>query len=360
MTRWACALFCAALGCAGPSPESVAQRSEAIIDGESSGSEEDGVVMLHALLDDAGEVLCSGSLVAPNLVLTARHCVSYLMPGRFSCNVRGELLDNPEGGGTLGAHLPAESIEIHGRATPRETPLAHGQQIISTLAQGICTNDLAFVVLDTPLDLPVVPLRLGSPALLGETGNLVGFGLTKAQKVLDYRTQPRAHKASVAVADLGPDTLEEGVTTAPPRSLIIKGPSGCVGDSGGPLLAESGALLGVYSLLDGASCEESQVRHQLVHVPPFQALIDEAFEAAQATPTLETIASAGEGGASGAPSTEPVAGGDAGGSRAGAPVTDDGEGTSCAMAAPKQRGAAQLWPALLLVALAGRRRRARA
>src|SRR5215207_1149275 len=186
--RWPLALACCAAGCSGPLPEELTRRhAQAIIDGRASGSDQDGVVMLHALLEDETDVLCSASLVAPNLVLTARHCVSYLMPGRFSCNVRGELIDNPEGGGTLGSHLPAESIEVFGRATPRSTPLARGQQIISTLAQAICTNDVAFIVLDTALELPIVPLRLEGAALVGESGSLVGFGLVRDQHLLDYR-----------------------------------------------------------------------------------------------------------------------------------------------------------------------------
>jgi hypothetical protein len=354
-------LWCCVVGCSGPLLEEPIERDSApIIDGEASGREEDGVVLLHALLDDGSDALCSASLVAPNLVLTARHCVSYLMRGRFSCDVQGELIDNPEGGGTLGSHLPAETIEIFGRATPRSTPLAHGQQVISTLARGICINDLAFVVLDTAIELPLVPLRLDGPALVGETGSLVGFGLVRGQSVLDYRSQSRASKPGLEIAELGPDSLEEGVTTAPPRSLILRGPSGCVGDSGGPFLAAStGAVLGVYSLQGGESCEAETAYHQLVHVPPFQALIAEAFAAADATPTPEPTPMAGGGGTgagAGGEAQTPLGGADS----AGAPATDPAphEESSCAMArAGVPSPACGLWSALALVALRRRSRR---
>jgi hypothetical protein len=347
-------LFCVA-GCSGPLPEELTQRhAQAIIDGVASGSDQDGVVMLHALLEDETDSLCSASLVAPNLVLTARHCVSYLMPGQFSCNVRGELIDNPEGGGTLGAHLPAESIEVFGRATPRSKPLAHGRQIISTLAQAICTNDLAFIVLDTALDLPIVPMRLDGRAVVGESGSLVGFGLVRDQRVLDHRYQARASKAGIEIAELGPDSLEEGVTTAPPRSLILRGPSGCVGDSGGPFLAAStGAVLGVYSLLGGDDCEADNTYHQLVHVPPFQALIAEAFTAADAVPTPEAAPTTGEGGSAGEAHTS-LAGADNTGATPSEPKPD-GEESSCTMASTgRSSRAACVWPALAL--LFGRRR----
>jgi hypothetical protein len=271
------------------------------------------------------------------------------MPGRFSCNVRGELIDNPEGGGALGAHLPAEGIEVFGRATPRLVPLAHGRQIISTLAQAICTNDLAFMVLDTALDLPIVPMRLESPAVVGESGSLVGFGLVREQRVLDHRDQPRASKADLEIAELGPDSLEEGVTTAPPRSLILRGPSGCIGDSGGPFLAAStGAVLGVYSLLRGNDCEGDNAYHQLVHVPPFQALIAEAFAAAEAVPTLEPAIVTGEGG-SGGEATTPAAGAESAGAPPSKPQPGEGE-SGCALGGTRSSSrAADVWPALALL-----------
>jgi hypothetical protein len=355
--RWSLAVLCCAAGCSGQGPDELPQqRAEAIIDGQASGSDQDGVVMLRALFEDETDSLCSASLVAPNLLLTARHCVSYLMPGPFSCNVRGELIDNPEGGGTLGSHLPAESIGVFGRATPRSTPLARGRLIISTLAQAICTNDLAFIVLDAALDLPIVPLRLEGPAVVGEGGTLVGFGLVQGQRELDYRYQPRANKADLEIAELGPDSLEEGVTTAPPRSLILRGPSGCTGDSGGPFLAAStGAVLGVYSLLGGGGCEADDAYHQLVHVPPFHALIAEAFAAADAVPTPEPASAAGEGGSGGEAHT-PVAGADSAGATPSEPKPG-GEESSCTIASTRSSSCAgYVWPALALLL---RRRRSR-
>jgi len=332
-----CALALTSVSCAESAPiESTGSSRQGIIDGESSGADQDGVVLLRVIADDGTELVCTGSLVGPNLVLTARHCVAYLSEGQFSCTVRGELTNNPEGAGRLGLHLPAQNIEIFGREMPRKKALARGSQVLSTLSPNICKNDIAFVVLDAAVDLPIVPMRLGRPAQLHETSVLVGYGLDASQAGIDYATQPRLQRRDLDIAALGPDSLEDGVTTVPPRALILKGPSGCIGDSGGPLLAQAtGAVLGVYSLQEGESCSAPNLRHQMVHVPPFVTLIDEAFSAAGCVPTPEpepegTSGAAGANvGAAGATDAEPVSGS---GGAAGA----TGEGGDTSTAAPSK------------------------
>ncbi len=283
---WHAALLGSLLGCS--SEANLAVTRDGVVDGEASGAEQDGVLLLRALLEDDTESVCTASLVAPNLVLTAQHCVSYIAAGVFGCNARGELIDNPEGGGQLGLGLPPERIEVYGASTPRKEPLARAARIVSTHSANICQNDIAFVLLDAALDLPLVPLRVGRPARVGELGVLVGYGMDAGERGIDYRTQRREQKRGLVIGGVGPDSVEDGVINVPPRSLLLEGPSGCIGDSGGPLLAEStGAILGLYSLQTASECGSPRVTHQLVHVPPFELLIRDAFEAAGATPLLE-------------------------------------------------------------------------
>jgi hypothetical protein len=302
-SRWvaAFALGACALGCSDATPgELTDARAEGIVAGERSGTDQDGTVLLRAVLEDGSEALCSASLVGPNLVLTAAHCVTYSIEGDFSCSVRGELIDNGTGGGRLGLLFPAARLEVYGGKAPRKSPLAHGLKVISTLSPNVCQDDLAFVVLDTALELPVVPMRLGRPALVHEAVVLVGYGTTRNDEYIDYRTQVREQKRGLEIAGVGPDLIEDGVTDTPPRVLNVEGPSGCLGDSGGPLLAEaSGAVLGVYSLLSGSGCAAPAVHSHAVHVPPYQGLIDEAFTAAGCEPVPElTPTAGGAGGAS--------------------------------------------------------------
>jgi hypothetical protein len=350
-----------ACACASPSnEEGPATARFGIVDGEASGSDQDQVLLLRAVVEGR-EQLCTATLVAPNLVLTARHCVSYLTDGLFRCSPEGEAIDNPDGGGTLGLHFPAEDLAFFGRATPRRQPLARGERVLSTLSPSICRDDLAFVVLDQAIELPIAPLRLGRPAEVGERAILVGYGMDAAEAAIDYVRQPRRQKRDLTVAELGPDSLADGVDELPPRTLIMNGPSGCIGDSGGPLLAESsGAVLGVYSVQEGAMCSSPEVRHHLVHVPPFRSLIQQAFEAARAEPLKEPEAEPGTAGTGGMPSDpEPETAGhpEAGAGSAGEPplVRPRAKTSSCALAyEPDTRGSALLLLGLLLA----RRRRA--
>jgi hypothetical protein len=276
-------------GCAAPDVQ-VGTTHAPVVFGELSpaGGIEDAVLMVRTTVDGV-EVLCSASLVAPRLVLTARHCVARLEDGPFNCTPRGELVDNPTGAGRLGLDLPAESLELYGGSTPRKEPIANGQRVISTLSDTICLDDIAFVVLDRPVPLPALSMRLETTTSVGEPAVLVGYGLDEKQsQTIDYRTQPRRRKAELSIADVGPDSIDDGVTTAAPRTLWLKGPSGCSADSGGPLLSEkTNAIVGVYSLLDGATCTDSDVRNEFVHVRPFKGLIEEAFTAAEAEPLAE-------------------------------------------------------------------------
>jgi hypothetical protein len=253
-----------------------------------AGTSDDAVLVLRTTIDGQ-ELVCSASLVAKNLVLTARHCVAHSIQGPFNCTVRGALVDNPDGAGQIGLDLPANSLEFYGGAAPRHAPLARGSAIFSTLSSTICMNDLALVVLDRDVDLPVLPLRLSGRARMGESVILVGYGFDETESTIDVRTQVRHRKTGLTISGVGPDSLDQGVTTVAPRTIVVEGPSGCVGDSGGPLRdATSGAIVGVYSLLDGVTCVDPSVRHEFVHVPPLRAVIDDAFQAAGATPMLES------------------------------------------------------------------------
>jgi hypothetical protein len=333
-----------AFGCgdADTSPTAIvapATERLAVVGGERSGpGAEDAVLLLHG--NGGGrELICSASLVAKNLVVTARHCVSHLTEGLFRCSTRGELIEaEPPDAGRLGMHLPADTFEFFGGPPPHDTPVARGKQVLSTLSDTICTNDVAFVVLDRDVDLPILPLRLDGRAQRGEVVTLVGYGLDETmdpRDPFDLRLQERTRRGGLTIAGVGPDSVED-VTATPPRMIVLEGPSGCLGDSGGPLISsETHALLGIYSLLDGETCVAPNLRHLFGHLPSFPALTEQAFAAAEAEPVREAAPSAG--GAGGEPGMAGEAGASAG-EAGGAGTPDDSAGAGGEPAMPTAGG----------------------
>jgi len=211
------------------------------------------------------------------------------------------------------------------------------------------------------LSLPVLPLRLKGRARIGEPVTLVGYGFDDAMvggDFLDVTTQRRTHNTSLVIDELGPVSNDD-VTSTPPRTVVIEGPSGCVGDSGGPLLArDTHALLGVDSLSANGNCTSRTVSNLFTHVPDFQLLLAQAFTAAGYEPTPETPpdepGSMSDAGGGGAPSESaggaPAAGGvgtsgragnaGTGGPSAGAPDAAGGSSAELGGGAPASEGGA--------------------
>src|SRR5262245_33943541 len=122
---------CAACSARG-SDEIWRERAAAIVSGEPSPSPGDDAVVFLRQAISGNEILCTGTLIAPNLVATARHCVAYVTTGPFQCTVRGEPIAVADGGGTIGADVPPQSIEIYSGEVPGQVPVAAGLDIVST------------------------------------------------------------------------------------------------------------------------------------------------------------------------------------------------------------------------------------
>jgi len=252
------------------------------------GTREDAIVLLRTEID-AAELFCSGALVAPNLVATARHCIAYSVPEPALCTPEGELVDDGSGAGYLGMHLPADSVEVYSTVDSEPTLVARGARVLSTLGPTLCLDDLGFVVLDRELELPVLSLRLDGRAQPGEAVALSGYGLDEELNLDTPLTGlVRRTKDDLTVVDVGPAVADE-LAAVPPRTVMIQAPAGCIGDSGGPLYSfETGALLGVFSLLHGSSCTSSAGVNLFAHVPDYPSLIEDAFEAAGQSPISES------------------------------------------------------------------------
>ncbi len=218
-----------------------ARVSSAIIHGTDSDASEDAVVLVmhyDAIQIGGAAAGCSGTLLTPRLVLTARHCVA-ATDASASCDSAG----NPTFGGVVsGDHLASKLYAFVGPQRPDFlTGLdrgARGVEILDDAAKTLCNHDLALILLDRALPgAKTAPVRLDGGPRFDETVRVVGWGVTDTSS----NPQTRQRRSGVKVLAVGP------AEQLGPSEFKL-GESGCAGDSGGPAFAESsGAVLGVLS-----------------------------------------------------------------------------------------------------------------
>ena len=299
------ALLAVAAGCSSSAPDeaaeggerSVARASSPIIQGTTSTSEQDAVVLI-VLHDTSGQIkgTCSGTLVAPNLVLTARHCVSDTDEGAL-CTKGGAALQQ----GGARADLRAADLSIYTGvnavqvADQPNKAAARGKQIIHEAVSTICNADVAFIVLDAAVSGRVAALRLTGATREGEVLTAVGWGITESNNLPGSRQQ----RSNVQVQAVGPLTLDTQSNIGLGDSEFLVGESICSGDSGGPTLSSKGAVVGVVSRGGGggsgnpdpnnpsASCIGQNVLNFYTHLSQKGALVAKAFAAAGAQPRTE-------------------------------------------------------------------------
>jgi len=308
--KWGVVLALGLVGCGEGVALGEDHRAEraAVLNGELSGPEEDGVVSVTSVTEGLISRTCTGTLVAPNLIVTAQHCLSNFEDGFFSCTNDGELGPGSTAG-LMGTPLDPAVVEVRTGVRPdaEAEPAARGFQTFVPQTTSICQNDIGLLVLDRDLEgLPLHPMRLTSGTAPGDRMAVTGYGVNSFEPI-----GPRYRREDVRIAQVGVSEFRpEGGGTAP-RTFMTEGPLLCAGDSGGPAFSETGALIGVFSRVVG-DCQARMARDTFTEVAPFaNDVILPAFEAVGATPIFEETPG-GEGGAGGE-------GAGAGGSDAGAP-----------------------------------------
>jgi hypothetical protein len=228
-------------------------------------------------------------LIAPRLVLTARHCVADTDP-YAACDSDGEPLS---AGQVRKNHKPETMYVFTGKDRPdfgRGEPKWAGQgiKILDDGGTNLCNHDIALVLLKAPVEeAQISPIRLDEDVLKGETITSVGWGVTEETSQPDERQQ----RSGVKILAVGPNK-EDRVA---PNEFEV-GESICSGDSGGPALIEpTKAVVGVVSRGGNmtqpdqsdpsATCIDGQ--NLYTKVSPFKDLIMAGFELAEAEPWIE-------------------------------------------------------------------------
>jgi hypothetical protein len=209
----------------------IGQRRQAVEGGEVD--ETHTAVFRIATRTQGFNGLCSSSLIAPNLLLTARHCVAETSEESVDC-------ESDVFGRTLS---PAELLFSNDISPELESRWFSPQEVIVRDESAFCGNDIALVVLEenvpSALAKPMAP-RL-SPISLGEPYEAVGYGgsdsstddaeygTRRLRSGLSVACVGRSCGAGVVVGEFGGD---EGV---------------CRGDSGGPAVDGAGRAMGALS-----------------------------------------------------------------------------------------------------------------
>lgn len=204
-----------------------------------------GIVGITHPIDTGKWSECTGSMIAPNVVLTAKHCVFKNVLKTVQCDAEGHSPD----GNQVSDILNPDLIKIYNKtAIDVNSPMdVNVRYILTTYDNYICNNDIALLILDKNTNLPVYNIEYNQNNY-GIDVRDVGFGLTE-NNINGIR-----HSAYTKISNIGPGITSDGTYLG--KFELEAGVSMCHGDSGGPLFNLDGNIIAISSR--GTDCSIGQ------------------------------------------------------------------------------------------------------
>jgi hypothetical protein len=243
------ASFAALAACSDTAAENTRSTAQAIVNGTIDTTRPD-VLLLQD--DTAAGFRCTATLIAPNLVVTARHCVGKRAVPAASTLCQGD-------GTTNGAQsLPdyagdVDAAPMYLSDKPGGTILARGMTVYDDNATTTCAHDLALIGLDrnvagiTPSEIRRTPLAV-SDVLVA-----MGFGWTNPAATINATERMRGDTSVLALGPVvytfkpfGDPMSADAMVAAAGGEVVVQGIT-MTGDSGGPAFDAAGRIAAVIS-----------------------------------------------------------------------------------------------------------------
>jgi len=200
-------------------------------------------VMGMASIQGRGFGICSGTLIAPNLLMTAQHCVSSDVPDFILCGLS-----------EFGTNINDSQIYL----TP-DPQISRRGTFFQTLevvrppgGNDVCGFDIALLILDSnvpeSMARPIIP-KIDIAATPGDQYTAIGYGHTGSGSGSGTRRQ-RENQFVTCVGETCPSSVRL-------TEMEFYGDEGtCQGDSGGPAIDAEGRVFGALSR-GGSGCGDA-------------------------------------------------------------------------------------------------------